>query len=309
MNHLFVDPPTVYAVLENAFAAGPGLGRRPAPAPAGRADRGLRHGRGRQPVRVGAGRTVGRSHRRAVDRQPDDRRAVHEALLLEPAGQPGRGAAVHDGRGRPGRGRPGGPLALPARLGLLQPRRTGCAAGRPGPLGRGPIRRAAGPWSWPEVRPSTTSTTWTSTPASRPPCRSPPAELGIPLDRQLTVTGGHDLRRWPAQQLRAPLHGRRWPTSCAPTRVPSGWSRSVSGFLTKYGAGVWSTTPSAGGWRSEDVTAEAEAADPPKPDTDEPGDDVTVVAGTVTHARDGSRTAIDVVETPDGTRSLRSTPL
>jgi acetyl-CoA C-acetyltransferase len=84
---------------------------------------------------------------------------------------------------------------------------------------------------------------------------------------------------------------------------------SVSGFLTKYGAGVWSTRPSPQGWRSEDVTAEAKASDTLRPDTDDPGDDVTVVAGTVKHDRDGARTAIDVVETPDGTRSLRTTPL
>jgi acetyl-CoA C-acetyltransferase len=88
----------------------------------------------------------------------------------------------------------------------------------------------------------------------------------------------------------------------------TGLVTSVSAFLTKFGAGVWSTAPSPDGWRSEDVTAAAKAADHVRPETDEPGEDVTVVAGTVTHARDGSTTAIDVVETPDGTRSLRTTP-
>ena len=45
------------------------------------------------------------------------------------------------------------------------------------------------------------------------------------------------------------------------------------------------------------------------PDTDDPGADVAVVADTVTHARDGTRTRVEVVETPHGVRGLRSTPL
>jgi acetyl-CoA C-acetyltransferase len=85
---------------------------------------------------------------------------------------------------------------------------------------------------------------------------------------------------------------------------------SVSGFLTKFGAGVWSTDPARrDGWCHEDVTAEAQAAHPPRPDTDDPGADVAVVAGTVTHARDGARTRVEVVETSTGVRALRSTPL
>ncbi len=133
-------------------------------------------------------------------------------------------------------------------------------------------------------------------------------ELGIAADRQLTVTGGMTFAGGPlnsyvlhstaamADVLRADP-GRR------------GLVTSVSGFLTKYGAAVWSTSPSPQGWRGEDVTDEARAADTLRPDTDDPGADWHVVAGTVTHARDGGRTAIDVVETPDGTRSMRTTPL
>jgi acetyl-CoA C-acetyltransferase len=132
-------------------------------------------------------------------------------------------------------------------------------------------------------------------------------ELGVALDRQLTVTGGMTFAGGPLNSY--VLHStatmaevlRRDPGS-------TGLVTSVSGFLTKFGAAVWSTAPSSDGWRSEDVTADARAAEPPVPDTDDPGTDVRVVAGTVTHARDGARTAIDVVETPDGVRSLRTTP-
>jgi acetyl-CoA C-acetyltransferase len=132
-------------------------------------------------------------------------------------------------------------------------------------------------------------------------------ELGIPLDRQLTVTGGMTFAGGPLNSY--VLHSTATMADVLRTDPGSrGLVTSVSGFLTKFGAGVWSTDPSPDGWRSEDVTAEAKAADQPVPDTDEPGDDVRVVAGTVKHDRDGTRTAVEVVETPDGTRSLRTTP-
>ncbi len=128
-------------------------------------------------------------------------------------------------------------------------------------------------------------------------------ELGIPLDRQLTVTGGMTFAGGPLNSY--VLHSTASMADVLRADPGSaGLVTSVSGFLTKYGAGVWSTTPAPDGWRSEDVTAEAKAADTPRPDTDDPGDDVRVVAGTVVHDREGGRTAIDVVETADGTRSL-----
>ncbi|HYF47240.1 MAG TPA: hypothetical protein VD926_13590, partial [Acidimicrobiales bacterium] len=131
-------------------------------------------------------------------------------------------------------------------------------------------------------------------------------ELGLELDRPLTVTGGMTFAGGPLNSY--VLHSTA--TMLEVLRAHPGTRglvTSVSGFLTKYGAAVWSTAPPADGWRSEDVTAEAKAADTIRPDTDDPGEDVRVVAGTVTHDRDGGRTAIDVVETADGTRSLRTT--
>lgn len=125
------------------------------------------------------------------------------------------------------------------------------------------------------------------------------AELGIDPGRQLTVTGGMTFAGGPLNSY--VLHSTA--TMADVLRADPGSTglvTSVSGFLTKFGAAVWSTAP--GTWRSE-ATGVDEA---PRADTDEPGDDVRVVAGTVTHARDGGRTAIDVVETPDGVRSLRS---
>jgi acetyl-CoA C-acetyltransferase len=130
------------------------------------------------------------------------------------------------------------------------------------------------------------------------------AELGIDRSRQLTVTGGMTFAGGPLNSY--VLHSTA--TMAGVLRADPGATglvTSVSGFLTKFGAAVWSTEP--GPWRSEDTTAEARRAEPPLADTEEPGDDVTVLAGTVVHARDGSTTTVDVVETPDGARSLRTT--
>jgi len=134
-------------------------------------------------------------------------------------------------------------------------------------------------------------------------------ELGIPRDRQLTVTGGMTFAGGPLNSY--VLHAMATMAEVLRNDPGAiGLVTSVSGFLTKFGAGVWSTDPARRrGWRHEDVTAEARTADQPKPDTDDPGDAVTVVAGTVTHARDGARTRVEVVETPQGVRALRSTPL
>jgi acetyl-CoA C-acetyltransferase len=128
-------------------------------------------------------------------------------------------------------------------------------------------------------------------------------ELGIDRDRQLTVTGGMTFAGGPLNSY--VLHSTAAMADVLRADPGStGLVTSVSGFLTKFGAAVWSTEP--GTWHSEDTTAAARAAEPPLADTDDPGEDVTVVAGTVVHARDGSTTPIEVVETADGLRSLRT---
>lgn len=134
------------------------------------------------------------------------------------------------------------------------------------------------------------------------------AELGIPLDRQLTVTGGMTFAGGPLNSY--VLHATAAMAEVLRTDPGSrGLVTSVSGFLTKFGAAVWSTTPAPEGWRGEDVTAEARAADRSRDEVEDAGPDATVVAGTVKHERDGTRTAVEVVETPTGARSLRSTSL
>ena len=133
-------------------------------------------------------------------------------------------------------------------------------------------------------------------------------ELGIPMERQLTVTGGMTFAGGPLNSYA--LHATaRMAEVLRADPLSIGLVTSVSGFLTKFGAALWSTEPGVHGWRGEDVTAQAAAEEQPLPEVEDPGDDVTVVAGTVTHDREGARTRIEVVQTPGGERSLRSTPL
>ncbi len=133
-------------------------------------------------------------------------------------------------------------------------------------------------------------------------------ELGLPVERQLTVTGGMTFAGGPLNSY--VLHATaRMAEVLRADPLAAGLVTSVSGFLTKFGAAVWSTEAGLHGWRGEDVTAEAAAVEQPRPEVEDPGADSTVVAGTVKHERDGARTRIEVVETPAGERSLRSTPL
>jgi acetyl-CoA C-acetyltransferase len=134
------------------------------------------------------------------------------------------------------------------------------------------------------------------------------AELGLDGHHRLTVTGGMTFGGGPLNSYA--LHSTA--TMAGVLRADPG-SRglvtSVSAFLTKYGAAVWSTTPHEDGWRSDDVTAEVAAIDPPRPDADALEGPVEVVAATVAHARDGSRRRFEVVEDRRGTRSLRARDL
>lgn len=133
-------------------------------------------------------------------------------------------------------------------------------------------------------------------------------ELEIDPERQLTVTGGMTFGGGPLNSYQP----HALATMADVLRADpgsTGFVSAVSGFITKYGASVWSTTPAPDGWRGEDVTAAVAAADAPHEDTSDPGDDVTVVAGTVVHDREGNRTRVAIVETPAGLRTLRSTPV
>ena len=69
----------------------------------------------------------------------------------------------------------------------------------------------------------------------------------------------------------------------------TGLVTAVSGFLTKYGAAVWSTEPPATPWRAEDTTGRSPRSGSPRAErAADPGEEVTVVGATVEHGRDGA---------------------
>ena len=134
--------------------------------------------------------------------------------------------------------------------------------------------------------------------------RTQALELGIGLDRDLTVTGGMTWAGGPlnnyviqaavkmAQVLRAD------PGS-------TGLLTSVSGMITKQGASVWSTEPPTQPFANIDVTAAVAAELHPKPYRPSTGtEEAEVVSYTVIWGREASERAVASAEFPDGARTL-----
>jgi acetyl-CoA C-acetyltransferase len=132
------------------------------------------------------------------------------------------------------------------------------------------------------------------------------AEAGIDPTRQLTVTGGMTFAGGPLNSY--VLHSTA--AVAGVLRDDPGATAlvtSVSGFVTKYGAALWSTEPPPRRWAGADVTAAAAAVAGPGR-ADAPAEEVTgprtVLGATVAHGRDGTRTLFAVAEVADGTRTV-----
>jgi len=130
-------------------------------------------------------------------------------------------------------------------------------------------------------------------------------ELGLPSDRDLTLTGGMTFGGGPfnnyalqgaAAMVRELRDGRESPSL--------GLTTAVSGLLTKPAAVLWTTDAPSAPFAVLDVTEAARAATRTRsvdPDLVGPA---TLAGYTVIADRSGSLTAIAVVETADGTRSV-----
>jgi acetyl-CoA C-acetyltransferase len=131
------------------------------------------------------------------------------------------------------------------------------------------------------------------------------AQLGLSTDRPLTLTGGMTFAGGPLNSY--VLHSTA-AMADALRAAPgeTGLVTAVSGFLTKYGAAVWSAEPPTSPWRSEDTTDEVarEAGAPRAERAAVPGEDVTVAGATVEHRRDGSRELVAVGDLADGRRTI-----
>lgn len=129
------------------------------------------------------------------------------------------------------------------------------------------------------------------------------AELRIDTSRDISATGGMHFAGGPLNSFSLQALASIVPRLRAhpdQTAVVT----SVSGMLTKFGAGVWSATPGLTPFRSVDVTESARRATatrPIDPDADGPA---RVVGYTVGHLGGKPYEAVVVAETPDGRRTV-----
>jgi acetyl-CoA C-acetyltransferase len=128
------------------------------------------------------------------------------------------------------------------------------------------------------------------------------AELGFPLDRQLTLTGGLTFGGGPGNNYvthsiaSAVMALRSDPGSIGLVNA-NGW------YVTKHSVGLYSTNPPTDGFRAADVQAAVDAT--PKREVAEDAEGAaTVESYTVMHDRDGApETAIVACLLPDGRRA------
>jgi acetyl-CoA C-acetyltransferase len=130
------------------------------------------------------------------------------------------------------------------------------------------------------------------------------AELGLSLDRRLTVTGGLTFAGGPGNDYM--LHSiagmvdvlRRDPGSL-------GLVTGVGWYMTKHALGLYSTTPPSGGFRAV-ADVDAPEGRQAAPDYDGP---CTVETYTILYQRDGTPgTGLFALLTPDGRRTWGSAP-
>lgn len=129
------------------------------------------------------------------------------------------------------------------------------------------------------------------------------AELGIDLERELTVTGGMPFAG-------GPLNNYVLQSTCRMVELlrqrpgSTGIVTSVSGLLTKQGIGLWSTDPGQDGFHFIDVTEEVAAANPPLEVVDECSGEATVAGYTVMYQSGEPSRAVAMVDLPDGRRGI-----
>ncbi|MEA3019396.1 MAG: acetyl-CoA C-acetyltransferase [Actinomycetota bacterium] len=129
------------------------------------------------------------------------------------------------------------------------------------------------------------------------------AELGLALDRQLTVTGGLTFAGGPWNDY--VTHGIATMAGVVRDDPGSiGLCSANGGYLTKHAMGLYSTTPPAGGFRWDDVQDEVDDATSRRELADDHAGAATIESYTVMHDRDGSMgNAIVACLTPDGRRT------
>lgn len=132
------------------------------------------------------------------------------------------------------------------------------------------------------------------------------AELGIPPERDLTVTGGMPFAGGPLNNYMLQATARMAELLRAGAGV-NGLVSSVSGYLTKQGFGVWSRSPGPDGFVFTDVSDEVARAVVPRRVVAPPDGPARICGCTVMYG-DGQRSCgIALLELPDGSRTLATT--
>lgn len=129
-------------------------------------------------------------------------------------------------------------------------------------------------------------------------------EMGLSLDRDLTVTGGMPFAGGPLNNyvLQATA---RMALLLRERGQGTGLVSSVSGYLTKQGFGVWSAEPGEG-FAFADVTDEVAALSPARTVSALVDGPVTIRGCTVMYHEDRALCAVAVVDQADGSRSVAS---
>jgi acetyl-CoA C-acetyltransferase len=126
-------------------------------------------------------------------------------------------------------------------------------------------------------------------------------ELGLPLTRELTVTGGMPFAGGPFNNYVLQATCRMAELLRAGAGA-TGLVSSVSGTLTKQGFGLWSREP--GGFAHVDVTAEVEQLTTALPVVDAHDGPARVVACTVVYDKGRAPRALVLAQTAEGARAL-----
>ncbi|MSR15634.1 MAG: acetyl-CoA acetyltransferase [Gammaproteobacteria bacterium] len=132
-------------------------------------------------------------------------------------------------------------------------------------------------------------------------------ELGIPLARDLTITGGMSFAG-------GPWNNYVYQATCrAALLLRSGQGRnallsSVSGMLTKQGFGLWSRDPPPRGFVWQDLTKEVAHAQRTIEVLDRYSGPATMTGYTVLYARRQAPYALAMFDAPGGARALVTSP-
>ena len=133
--------------------------------------------------------------------------------------------------------------------------------------------------------------------------RTQALELGISLDRDLTVTGGMTWAGGPLNNyvIQAAVKMAQVLRSDPGSR---GLLTSISGMITKQGASMWSAEPPAQPFANLDVTDAVADELQPKPYRAGDNGQAVVVSYTVIWGREGPERAVAIGEFADGARTL-----